>query len=160
MRNLIKISVLLIAVYATPSCTKQDNNESDKNDGRITITSDNEPTNDDEALAILKIKMTPAPKVLVREYEAGLDDNMKLVLEFAPDQLQSFKDSIKWSDSLTPSKGVKLPVHSNKVWSSHTVSKTGLYGTYRLPNAEHVRVYIADDLSPDSKRVFIFWHQT
>ncbi len=104
--------------------------------------------------------MNTSLKVLAREYQAGLDDNMILVLEFPSDQFQTFKDSIEWSDNLNSSKGVKLPTHSNKIWSSHLSSKAGLYGTYNLPNAEFVRVYIADDLTTGSKRVFFYWHQT
>jgi len=160
MLTLTKTFSLILIVSIISCSKKQDDKKITDNDGRITITSTNEPNSDTDALAILKIKMAPLPKVLVREYEAGLDDNMKLVIELPSDQLQLFKDSIKWSDSLVPSKGVKLPVHSNKIWSSHTISKAGLYGTYSLPNSEYVRVYIADDLSADSKRVFLFWHQT
>ena len=160
MQTLIKAFSLTLIVIIVSCSKKQDNEDAVDNGGRITITSEKEPKNDSDALTIVRIKMNPIPKVLVREYEAGLDDNMKLVLEFPSSQLQSFTDSIDWDDNLAPSKGRKMPTHSNKIWSSHLSSKSGFYGTYNLPNAEHVSVYIADDLAPGSKRVFLFWHET
>ena len=155
-----KIIISVLTLFIISNCKKHANDYAVPDNGRITITSQNEPKNDADALAILNIKMNPNPKVLFREYQVGLDDNMKLVLEFSSDQLQPFKDSIKWDDQLTASKGVTLPIHVNEIWNSHTSSRAGLYGTYRLPNSAFVRVYIAEDLTSDTKRVFLFWHET
>jgi|TARA_B110000908_G_C10247893_1_gene449924 hypothetical protein len=163
MPSRIYILFATLLVCSLPSCKKQEsraNEDSTTNDRGITITSDNEPKNDSEALDIIAIKINPNPKVMFRKYEAGLDDSMMVVLEMSPKQFQTFKDTIPWSDQLSATRTEHFPTNSNKIWSSQKLSKIGQSGNYTLPNSEYVRVYVADDLAKGSKRVFLFWHQT
>ena len=158
MSSSIYILFAALLVSSLSYCKKQDGNTNDR--GIITVTSDNEPKNDSEALDIVGIKINPEPKVLFRSYQAGMDDSMMVVLEFTPKQLKTFKDTIPWSDKLSATRTEHFPENTNKIWSSLKSSKVGQSGNYTLPNSEYVRVYIADDLSKQSKRVFLFWHQT
>ena len=134
----------------------------------VKVRSDNEPKNDLESLKIVGIKMTPEPKVLYRKYEAGLDDNMRLVVEFNSDRLSEF-----WRDSLWSSEKSKIgsgdgsagavPFPWNdgdKDWIRWKISSKGLTASSDLPDGEYASVYLAQDIEADKIVAFIFWHQT
>ncbi len=64
----------------------------------ITITSPNEPKSDADALALVGVTMTPAPDVVFRDFTAGMDDHMDLVIRFPKSRLAEFWSGTKWDE--------------------------------------------------------------
>ena len=69
----------------------------------VGLHSENEPADDAAALRLVRIAFTPPPKVVFRAFQAGLDDNMVMVIRFPKLQLSSFGSPSPW---LRGAKGV------------------------------------------------------
>jgi hypothetical protein len=132
------------------------------------VTSANEPKNDDEALKITGIKMTPAPEVIYRHYEGGLDDNMKLVIRFPSDRIADFWSGGPWKEeNATVSSGDGsrgetpwISGHGDTTWIKWKSSTKGRAVEATLPNGEAARVYISEDAEEGFIHAYVFWHET
>lgn len=91
-------SLSLVPALVFTSC-RSDNDRSADRIGRaldFTVSSDNEPKNDTEALAVVGIGLKPAPTIVSKKYTAGLDDQMLMVIRFPKDKLDDFWKHSAW----------------------------------------------------------------
>ena len=122
----------------------------------VDLHSNNEPADDAAALRLVRIATTPPPKIVFRAFQAGLDDNMAMVIRFPKSQLSSFWSSSPWCDAvreeLFPHKPraslldqPSLPEGSEPNWRRWTSSDHGMFSSAELPNARYVSIYVALD---------------
>jgi len=165
MQNFLKA---LACITMVCSCQKKNSTNDvdtsspyETNSGRIVITSENEPKSDKDALKIVGISNVMHLEVLHRTYEAGLDDNMRMVIRFPSSSLKQFWKASPWKEAL-PEKPqfISLPKKGNKKWSQWQSYTKGIYTQAELPNGENAVIYLVKDLEGDFIRGFIFWHQT
>ena len=136
--------------------------------GLTVVTSAREPKSDADALKTVRINMTPAPQVVYRHYEGGLDDNMKLVIRFPAHQVADFWSDGPWlkEDAVTSSGDgsagafPRIPEHGDPEWLKWKSSPKGHAAEASLPGGEAARVYLCEDVEPGFFRAYIFWHQT
>ncbi len=164
------IAILLSFVMISVSCKSSRSPSSGGGSGssRYTVTSANEPKNDSDALKIVKIRMVPPPVVVHRAYEAGLDDNMKLVIRLRSDRLDDFWGKGPWlRDKAVRSSGdgslgraPRLSKHGSVEWLKWQTSSMGWSAVADLPSGEVANLYIAEDIEEGFLLIYIFWHQT
>ena len=168
----MKLHLAAIACIALAgSCDKQHApppsggaQQSGRRTGGFEVTSANAPNSDNEALNIVMISMVPPPEVIFRSYEAGLDDNMKLVLRFPRGRMEEFWTGSPWSkekakaasgDDSTKS-NPRIPASGDPKWLRWKASTIGISAEASLPDGEAARVYLAEDLEEDFVHAFIF----
>ena len=137
----------------------------------VTLHSDNEPADDAAALRLVAITTTPPPKVVFRAFQAGLDDNMRMVIRFPKSQLSSFWSSSPWCDAerreLFPhNPGATLldqpyfPGGPEPNWGRWKSSNHGMLSSAELPNARYLSIYVALDQDDVDAVGYIFWSET
>ncbi len=139
------------------------------------ITSSNEPKNDADALALVGITMTPAPKIEYRKFTAGLDDSMDLVIRFPKARLDAFWKGSKWvreeSKELNAIKGRMLRVYEDRIKSicggetdpvleSIRRSTDGIWCDEPPGSSEGLKIFLSLDQDPDDVVAYIRWFQT
>lgn len=136
----------------------------------VTIHSKDEPAND-AALRLVGITTTPSPKVVFRTFQAGLDDNMRMVIRFPKSKLPSFWSSSPWNAAerkeIFPHKPEatildqpNLSDGSEPDWESWKRSNHGIASWVRLPNARLANVFVALDQDANDAVAYIFWNET
>lgn len=137
----------------------------------VSLQSENEPADDAAALRLIRIALTPPPKVVFRAFQAGLDDNMVMVIRFPKSQLSSFWSSSPWRDAarkeLFPHKPEaslvdqpSLPDSPEPNWRHWKSSNHGMFSSAELPNARYVSIYIALDQDDVDALAYVFWTET
>ena len=137
----------------------------------VSLHSENEPADDAAALRLVRIAFTPPPKVVFRAFQAGLDDNMVMVIRFPKLQLSSFWSSSPWRDAarkeLFPHKPeasfvdqLSLPEGPEPNWRRWKSSNHGMFSSAELPNARYVSIYVALDQDDVDALGYIFWTET
>ena len=136
--------------------------------GRMFVTADNVSISSDEALKIARITMVHPPEVIFYSYQAGFDDNMKLVLRIPEGKVEEFWNGSPWNsvdsreasgDGSTPT-SPRISDSGDPKWLEWKKSSVGTSNEASLPNGEAARVYLAADLEEGFLHAFIFWHQT
>ncbi len=134
----------------------------------FTITSENAPKNDEEALRIVGIEMNPPPEVLHCDYEAGMDDSMRLVIRFPVGRADEFWTQSPWqrakasraSGDGSADREPYLTEFGKEEWKKWMISARGWAANANLPDGEFSSIYVAEDTDADELRVFIYWHET
>ena len=128
----------------------------------------NEPKNDSAALALAGIHCLPAPKVVFRAYQAGLDDSMMLVFEIPRQDLDAFWEKTPFVDDerkVFPSPGRRsagpmLPDGDAPEWRKWKAVKNGIISTASLPDGKFVRIFVDLEDREGMCRGYLFWHET
>lgn len=140
-------------------------------DSIIEIKSANEPKDDQSALALVGIDYNSSMVVKYRDFVAGMDDYMTMVITIPKNKLQSFMNSSSWSEA--DFKRLKqegkdassldkpgLTKNDSPLWNNWAESKEGLWAEITLPNVKYAKIYIALDQDKDLAVVYINWFET
>jgi len=100
-----------------------------------------------------------------------MDDNLRLVFDLPQDELDAFWQASPFSGSerelLQPHRegdGILdrpwLPDGTEPKWSGWKDAEQGWYAEADLPQARHVRIYVAVEKGKEKYRCYLIWHGT
>lgn len=136
----------------------------------FSFSSKNDPADDVSALRLVDITMSPAPVVLFRDFQAGIDDSMRLVVRFPKSQLGAFWAASPWrsasqqelnqatSDVLTEQ--VNLPKGTEPAWARWVTSTRGIASSAAMSKGQWARIFVALDQDANDAIAYIFWNET
>lgn len=140
----------------------------------ITITSSNEPKSDADALSLVGISMTPTPDVVYRDFTAGMDDHMDLVIRFPKSRLSEFWKHSKWEEKDSESlKDIELRWRAtwesrikriggsatDPVLESLRKSADGIFCDDQRWHNGGLKVFLSLDQDPDDVVAYIEWFE-
>ena len=139
--------------------------------GPVQISSQNEPSDDAAAFNLAGITHEPRPSIVFRSFEAGMDDNMRLVFDLPKEELEAFWRASPFADQqrkrLQPHRegaGIldqpRLPDGAEPEWVGWRLADQGWYAEAVLPQARHERIFVTLDGESGQCRCYLFWHET
>ncbi len=136
----------------------------------LKFSSKNDPADDASALRLVGITLSPAPAVLFRDFQAGIDDSMRLVVRFPKSQLAAFWAASPWKSAsrqelnqATPdvlTKQVNLPKDTQPVWARWMTSTHGIASSAAMSKGQWAKIFVALDQDADDAIAYIFWNET
>ena len=151
-------SILIIILFLFTSCDF------------VEVKSTNEPKTDQDAFKLVGITYQLKSSIVHKEFQAGMDDHMKLVFDLPKEDLEDFweespftneKKTIYGStkESELPMTRLRLSKLGESIWTDWQKVTSGTYSEARLPKARFAKVFISPK---DNKnyRCYLVWHET